>query len=295
LSVSGENVALTWENSVVRYRFAEKNGQLIEIFLKMGVNKALQHGRGGGMTMHWNPDCYSKPRPWAYAHNWDIPQSGNLTEIRGPVFVQSTRWGALEPNMPEVLSWVTYRLYAHNPELRAISFTEVVQPISVLAIRNDEMIQDADLVSHYAFEETNGKVTAAPLTAGGWPEGNWIGPLDVDLPWIATYSPEGGHGLASVRIRHDFGHRFGKPAATDKAGTYINVSFGPGTITYWFRAYAIELKPERPLLLEPGAFYSESNAYLPFAMEKGNPSVEAVRQKASALRHPLEAGSEQGV
>jgi hypothetical protein len=213
-----------------------------------------------------------------------------MTEIRGPVFLQTTRWGSLEPRLPEVNGWVTYRLYAHNPELRMSSLMEVVEDVNILAIRNDEVVQDAALVTHYAFKERNGEVKSGAIGYSASAPDFWMGPMDLDLPWVCLYSPEGGHGLASVRLRHDFGHRYGKPATSDKAGTYLNCS--QGSISYWFRAYAIELQVQRPLFLEKGAFYSETNAYLPCKMNAEKDSLVRLDERAEALRHSLSASSE---
>jgi len=290
LRVSGAGAGQVWENAHARYSFDAKSGQLIEVFMK-GVEKTFCHGRKGGSTaMHWNPDCYSRPRPWAYTHKWNIPESGNIREIRGPIFCQTTRWGALEANMPEVESWVTYRLYAGNPELHMSSLMEVVQDIECTAIRNDEIVLNATDVTHYAFKDTNGKVTEAPKGTSEKIDRKLVGPLDLDLPWVCLYDRKDRCGLGSVHVSQDFGHRYGKLAATDKAGIYFHLN--EAGICYWFRAYVMELWKPHDAVLEKGAFYSETNAYLPFKLNAGSDPLKGFSERAERLLHPLMTSAE---
>ena len=284
LTVTGEGVGFTWENSQVRYGFSEDSGQLNEILIKMGLDKTLAYSP----VIHWNPGCYSPPRAWAHTYSWKYPDTISLSEIRGPVFVQSSRWGIQQPHMPELFCSVTYRLYAYNPQLYMSSVQEVVDDIAVTWMRNDEMVLPGDAVTHAAWQDLNGEVKAGPLNPSSPGERPfWNGLKDLDIPWICLYHPDEGYGYGSIRLQHAYSQKYGKPATSHLAGTYITGS--SDHIWYWYRAY---IRDELMLPLERGTAYAETNAYLPFRLGEGNAALDPIIQATIRLTDPLEARSE---
>ena len=153
LTVHGEGLALTIENSYYRVVLHPKSGQLDEILLKQGVNTLFDHHIETNGALHWNPDIYAPPRIWTHASDWDPP--ANMTTISGPIFFMIQRWGEL-PDYPDVQCSVTYIFYAHQPYLIMQSVTDILEDLDVRAFRNGELVVNLNVAREYAWKEPNG-------------------------------------------------------------------------------------------------------------------------------------------
>jgi hypothetical protein len=284
VTVEGEGLGLTVDNPYYRVTLAEQSGQINGIFVKQGVGTQLSHG---GNAIHWNPGCYSPPRPWGHTYDWNPPEG--KSEIRGPLVYTLKRWGCL-PKLPEVWVSVTYTFYAHVPYFVMSSTIGIRDDINVLALRNDEMVFEPQLFSELGWRDKQGAVNTVPLRQDPALETGYTRVLPADVPWLCFFQPAAGYGFGSVRLAYDSTSTMEADATKYNEGTYVTAP--SGSLVYWYRALVYHFFPTAPVQLfkkvTAGSVYHETNAYLPFPLgEAPANKLDPINETYERLTHPL--------
>ena len=289
LRVDGAGLGLTIENPYYRMTLAGKSGQIDGIFIKQGVDQQLSHS---GNAIHWNPGCYSPPRPWGHTCDWNPPEGHS--EIRGPLMYVLKRWGQF-PQLPEVWAMVTYKFYAYSPHIEMSSTIAIREDIDVLALRNDEMVFEEKLFSSLGWRDHAGRVHTTPLGQNPDLGKGYTEVLAADTPWLCLYSQDGGYGFGSVRLAYDATSTSPQDAVSFNENTFVTA---PAGIVYWYRALAYHFFPTPPdpehlfCAVKAGAVYHETNAYLAFPLGKAVESqLEPMAQTYARLSKPLRVSS----
>ncbi|MFH1742026.1 MAG: hypothetical protein ABIH23_23740 [bacterium] len=284
LEVTGEGLGLTIENPYYRITLAKQSGQINGIFIKQGVEQQLSHA---GNAIHWNPGCYSPPRPWGHTYDWNPPE-GN-SETRGPFVYILKRWGIL-PQLPEVWVSVTYKFFAHKPHVLMSSTISVREDIDVLALRNDEMVFEPQLFSDLGWRDKQGTIHTMPLGQNPSLEIGYTQVLPADTPWLCFFKPEGGYGYGSLRLAYGAANTEGVEPVRYNEATHITA---PSSIVYWYRGLIYHYFPSGPKHLftkaKKGSVYHETNAYLPFPLvESSGKELNRIDGTYERLTHPLQ-------
>lgn len=284
LKVAGEGLGLTIDNPYYNVTLAAQSGQINGIFIKQGVEQQLSHG---GNAIHWNPGCFSPPRPWGHTFDWNPPEE--KSEIRGPLVYVMKRWGCL-PKLPEVWVSVTYTFYAHTPYILMSSTIDIRDDIDVLALRNDEMVFEPQLFSDLGWRDKQGTVHTVPLAQDPALETGYTKVMPADTPWICFFKQDGGYGFGSLRLAYGSASTTQSDAVTYNEGTFVTAP--NEALVYWYRALVYHFFPTAPIQMfskvNAGSVYHETNAYLPFPLAKapGEP-LEPINETYEKLTHPL--------
>ncbi|MBL8230405.1 MAG: hypothetical protein JNL98_18085, partial [Bryobacterales bacterium] len=173
---------------------------------------------------------------------------------------------------PEIRLWAQYQFFAHVPYFLFESKMEIVQPVEIYWLRNQEMTMD-DLFTHVAWPTRDGTPRVAtfeerkPLLEKD--------PLPLDTPWVAFYHQQRGYGYGAVVLHYT-------ATTTAKAKTSINDGAGNGK--YWDRYLIGQVNTA----LKPGDRYTERTAYVLFRTRPGAPVGEFLEWE-KRLRNPLRA------
>jgi len=284
LKVEGEGLGLTIENPHYRVTLAEQSGQINGIFIKQGVETQLSHS---GNAIHWNPGCYSPPRPWGHTFGWNPPEG--KSEVRGPLVYTLKRWGCLH-ELPEVWVSVTYDFYAHASYFVMSSTIHIREDIDVLALRNDEMVFEPQLFSELGWRDKQGTVSTMHLGQNPAIETGYTQVLPADTPWLCFFLPKGNYGFGSLRLAYASAGTTPAEAVKYNEGTFVTAP--NSSLVYWYRALVYHFFPTAPEKLftrvNAGSVYHETNAYLPFALGKGEgKSLDPIDKAYERLTHPL--------
>ena len=108
-------------------------------------------------TGHWNPDTLGDNGRWGHAFSWDPPERTHVS-ADGPILYRITRSGRMPGWNPEVELSVTYSFWADVPYVRMASSMRVTDDYGSLALRNGEMVFDAELFDAFAWKEKGGQI-----------------------------------------------------------------------------------------------------------------------------------------
>ncbi|MBK9167848.1 MAG: hypothetical protein IPM24_10330 [Bryobacterales bacterium] len=170
---------------------------------------------------------------------------------------------------PEVKMDATYTFYAQAPYFLFESKMEIVAPIEMFWLRNQEMTMDAAF-THVAWP--------------GSPEPRLVGleerhailekePIPPDTPWVCFLNLDKGYGYGAVNLHY---------VATKTVNAHTSINDGANNGRYWDR----HLISRTPTLLEPGERYEEKVAYVLFRAQRDNPLAEFLGWE-KRLRNPL--------
>jgi len=105
LRVQGELPGLRIENDYYNIALHPNSGHLDQLTLKTKPQNPLFHRMETNGAVHWNPDIYVPPHPWAHTADWKHDQ--NMRSISGPVLSTSEMWGAMrEVTLPSVMTFI---------------------------------------------------------------------------------------------------------------------------------------------------------------------------------------------
>jgi hypothetical protein len=286
LTVSGEGLDLTIENSYYRVVLHSKSGQLDEILLKQGVNVVFDHHIETNGALHWNPDIYAPPRIWSHASDWDPP--ANVTTISGPIFFMIQRWGEL-PDYPDVQCSVTYTFYAHQPYLIMQSVTDILEDLDVRALRNGELVLNLNVAREYAWKEPNGSVKTLRFVDHPKEPRRAID-IPADSPWWAFFNRDEHAALSGIILDSSAYQRGGGLARMEP---YITLKWGPFAYCVRPLVYTYNSQnPQRVVRVPASSTYSERLAFLPIRLERSDAKrfapIDAIQQR---LAGPLSISS----
>ncbi|MEW6753256.1 MAG: hypothetical protein AB1505_20090 [Candidatus Latescibacterota bacterium] len=261
LTVSGEGLEMTIENSYYRMHTQPTGGAIDEIFMKMGVDALFEHRLETNGAVQWNPGIYSPKRPWIHTSDWNPPD--HYGDVRGPVFHMFKRWGGFA-DYPEVQFSVTYLFYAYNPYLVFNSTFDVVQDIHCIALRNGEFVFNHAVFEEFAWRRPDGGVGSMVIKSGPR-HPRHAQRLEADTPWLAYYSRRHGCGFGAMTLNlAEMRRSDGLPR---KDYPYIYLAWGPWT--YFSRVYTYAFgsnNPQRMVKVGSGTTYYEQMAFMPFQL-----------------------------
>jgi hypothetical protein len=263
LNVSGKALQLDIENDYYNVKLHDRSGLIDEITMKQGVDIKLDHHVEPPGTLHWNPDCYTPPRTWSHASNWDPPP--NSTGIDGPVFLMRKYWGKLPFDVDQVSASLTYLFYAHNPYVIISTTMRVDAALPVKVLRNGCFVLRRDLFNEFTWKDRAGKVNRKNLTGAPAPP-NAVMTLAPDTPWMAFVNSDRGLGFGGITLSY-VNDRF-EEGLVKLTQPHFHVMVGPWVA--WSRLLVNTImtnNPQRMVQVPKGCFYLERNAYLPFKLD----------------------------
>jgi hypothetical protein len=280
LTVTGEGLNLTIENSQYRVKLHPKSGQLDEILLKQGVDALFDHHVETNGALHWNPDVYAPPRIWSHASDWDPP--ANVVTISGPVFFSIQRWGEL-PDYPDVLCSVTYTFYAHQPWFIMESVTDILEDMDVRALRNGELVINLNVAREYAWQEPSGRICTLQFVDRPREPRRAVD-IPARSPWWAFFNRESQAALAAVILDSSAYRREGGLA---RAESYITLKWGDWAYCVRPLAYTYNSQnPQRLVHVPASSSFSERIAFLPIRLGNDDESrfapIQDVHHRLSA-------------
>ena len=240
-------------------------------------------------TVHWNPDVYDD-KGWGHAFSWDPPER-TVVSARGPILYRVTRSGRMPSNNAEVELSVTYSFWAGVPWVRMQSSMRVTDDFGASAIRNGEMVFDADLFDAFCWKEKSGRIRKIRALHRPDPLIDAPATPAADIPWVALYNTKGRWALGSVALTaYAYDPLGGNPSVYRPAYFLYCHPFWNRPLTYFVRAwvYPFGYNDRMPAVpVRAGSTYVEDAAWLPFLLDEREPfrPLEDVDRR---LRAPLE-------
>lgn len=271
------------ETANYRIGMATNSGAIEGItILGKGEPVLLEHKLETNGAVYWDPDCYSPPKPWVHASDWENPERRAIT---GPL-MHRTRCYAPLPHMTNVSAHVSYTFYSGQPYLLVSSLMHVDEDIFVQASRNAEIVLNHAVLDEFVWMDASGKVKNLEIeTARKHP----IHALEIppDTPWMAFINREKKVGFASLLVQYANSNLYGDPASL--AQPYIYVQNGPWI--YWSRCLVYPfggLNFTRMMPVRAGSLYLETSALVPFRFEESGDPFAGLQHLREKLTHPLQ-------
>jgi hypothetical protein len=237
--------------------------------------------------LHYNPDLWVPDQIWSHTCDWDPPPSATRSE--GPLVTRTRRWGDL-PGVDSVYCCVEYTFYAWSPWIRTRTVLEVNSTLTTNAIRNEEIVMNADQADCCAWRETDGCITDQPIKPDPALPSGVAAIIRNEAPWIAFYDQASGAGVAGIRIGEQATTRGSAERAYWNTGTLV-ADYGWG-FRYWSRSLIYgtgDFWPDREFVVEPGLLYTDECAYMPVHVDaEGEQRFAAIDAAEARLRQPLE-------
>jgi len=290
LKIDGDGSGAKIENDYWEIKLHEKSGQLHYYKLKKTNGKDIPlYSNTTSGSVHWNPDTYAENGRWGHAFSWDPPEKIYVT-AKGPLMYKITRTGRM-PGNPEMFTSVTYTFLAKTPYVLMSSIMEIMQPYAASAIRNGEMVFDADLFDHYGWKAKNGDRRFLRTLLN--PDEGFDAPamIPLDSPWLCLYNSREKYAMGAIHLNvYNFNKKDGVPAThRPKFFLYCHPQWAR-PLTYFVRTlvYPFGYNFRGPAMWIPeGNVYVEQGAYFPFILGNNDP-FEPIEILNDKLRHPLE-------
>ena len=276
LSVTGEGVALDFENEYFRGSLSRQMGQLERLTLK----------REHGLELFAGGEGHGEPPGIDWAH--DYVTSGNFQKlrvtnwpecpdhevIRGPLSLTVRRWGFPHSTVAPLFSptrmnvMVEYRFYAGTPWFVKTGSMRVIKEIEIGYLRDDEWVFSGMSFTDIVWMSADGKVHVGPVSEGEQRNLWGVGFMNRDTrdAFLALFLDHSSQGMAPLE-------HTGAPLFYYKWHGHV-----------WSRAMLYNA------VLPAGAVLHQKNAYLtmPFPEQGGAEGVERLRH---ALMNPLAASA----
>jgi hypothetical protein len=221
--------------------------------------------------IHWNPDFRNQLR--YRMTNW--PEAPNYTVDRGSLCTIVRRWGyPVCPTSPArdqsaVRLDVTYVFYNELPYFTMTSALTVEEEADILVVRNDEWLF-RQAFSHSLHMYEGGDIIRTPA-------GENLS-FDRNPAVVGFVDDTTTDAFVSLRLAYD---ARGFPGAYDPRRLTL------GTTSYGNQLWSRDVFHERQeLVIQPGAYISETNAYLCFSAGEGGGEQAATWY--DLLRDPLQ-------
>ncbi|MFA6109305.1 MAG: hypothetical protein WDA75_11110, partial [Candidatus Latescibacterota bacterium] len=281
--------AATVNNAFYAATLCPQSGQISSLQPLQVPDAAFYYSPGGGdrRMLHYNPDLWVPNRTWTHASDWNPPPYATLAE--GPLVLRTRRWGDL-PGLHGVRCSVEYTFYAWTPWIRTRTVLEVEAVLTTNAIRNEEIVVNADQVDCWAWKETDGQVHDRPIAPDPSLPAGVVGVIRNEAPWIAFYQAATGAGIAGIRLAQQATTRGAGERAYWNTGTLV-ADYGWG-FRYWSRSLIYgtgDFWPDREYVVEPGLLYTDECAYLPVVVGgEGRERFAGLEATEARLRQPIE-------
>ncbi|MFZ1289896.1 MAG: hypothetical protein WAR79_07390 [Melioribacteraceae bacterium] len=281
LNYSGTGLDLLIENDFYRANLSRKQqseakshnaGQLNELLIKMDFNQLLFRTEN---RMHWAPSFQKLGMEYyTTSSGWDNPK--HYVFDKGPYLI-STQRKDLAPELPEILLTANYYFYAGLPYFKFFSNMDIVNDVTLVMLRNDEMTMDS-LFTNIAYQNSAGNII--DLSFSKRYDELEKNPIDNNAPWVCFYNSEKGYAFGSIRIKYDNTNKNGFASPTFLPHTKISDGSEGGK--YWNRI----LIDNSPIVVPEGSNYMEENAYIVFKINKDDKFRE-IQEWMTILRNPL--------
>jgi len=276
------------ENGCYRVDLHPKCGQL-DSFVLVNHPEVPAFTNSTSGTVHWNPDVYDD-KGWGHAFSWDPPER-TVVSADGPILYRVTRSGRMPSNNAEVELSVTYSFWAGAPWVRMQSSMRVTDDFGASAIRNGEMVFDADLFDAICWKEKSGRLRKIRALHRPDPLIDAPATPAADIPWVALYNTSGRWALGSVALTaYAYDPLGGNPSVYRPAYFLYCHPFWNRPLTYFVRAwvYPFGYNDRMPAVpVRAGSTYVEDAAYLPFLLDEDEP-FRPIEDLDRRLRAPLE-------
>lgn len=269
LTYTGEGPGLLIENSAAQFILSPQSGALKQMNVKMGIHQVYENTYGIGYSLYPGPACSIPRRPGVLAADWNPPE--NFTQIAGPVFIMTRRWGYL-PGYQEAYASITYLFYANNPYHILMSSLEMREDSYIRGIHNGGVILNNNLFSEFAWKNLKGDISTIKLNEVPQLPKHAL-ELEPDTPWLAFVNREKEYGFGGITIETNTLKPTGSMARYETP--VINLNVGP--FLNWYRGVADPagtINPQRVTFIQKGTIFYEKNAYMPFHLEKNNSFVQ---------------------
>ncbi len=241
-------------------------------------------------AVHWNPDTFGDNGRWGHAFSWDPPERTHVS-ADGPILYRITRSGRMPGWNPEVELSVTYSFWAGVPYIRMSSSMRVTDDYGSLAVRNGEMVFDADLFDAFAWKEKSGQIRKIRALHRPDPLIDAPATPAADIPWVALYNTRGRYALGAIALTaHAYDPINGNPSIYRPAYFLYTHPFWARPLNYFVRAwvYPWGYNDRGPVIpVSRGSTYVEDMAFLPFLLDETDP-FRPIEMVDRVLRAPLE-------
>jgi hypothetical protein len=312
LRVSGDSPAWTIENSKMTVRLHGRNAT------NGDVSKALRPITAGGWTvqpahntnfnsgqlarvdlksrpawplapysgvMHWEPGIFIPTRGWLHVFEWDPPP---VCEIeKGPLFIEIRRSGPF-PKVPEVKASVVYRIFTNRAYVESGTRIDILEPVGVVSIRNNDMVFDNGTFTHMAWLSDG---TPVVKDLKDYPRVDVNGDvlrISDETPFFALLNPAEKIGAGTVKDMYaNVGPEGTLPVLFDSSFYLSNQ--GREGLMFFFRPlvyFNIGFDRKQLITVPRGSVYAERNLFPFFEANDPQPIqdvlalVAAVRAKA---------------
>ena len=280
LAVSkGKDFGRTVENGFYRIVLQEKSGVVHEIVEKTtGIQ--LEHKLETNGAIHWNPDVYAPPHAWYHSSDWSDPEA---REVVGPVFYSLNLKGRL-PQPEAVDIGIRYHFYSGSPVVMVESVTEIGKDVFVKALRNAEVVFNAEVFTKAAFKR-GGRTEVLDFAASKMHPAH-AAVLRPDTPWVSFYDEARGVGFATMFLDLATPNLNGGQASLQQPYIYIQ----HGLWFYVSRGFVYSFgsnNQTRMLPVAAGSVYYDRNAWIAFPYPEGEELGDWLDGRYNALKWPL--------
>jgi len=280
-ALTGEGLGKTLATPHLVLAFHPKSGQILTIEAPQAGIK-LWNKAG---VIHWNPDVFVPGVAWDHSFDWNPPAS--FEENPGALLYLNARKGPM-PRVKDVSLEVRYRVDAFHPWFISETKMVVEKDISVIAVRNDEMVLYKELFDSFMYRAGDGGIVSGPLRELPERPFGLAHTAPPDLAWVGLVNTKEKFGFFSLRLAaaaSSLGLGGDLPL---KAGTYFYAP-SDGDYVYWVRPLVYtwgDFATSNLVSFVPaGSFFYEKNAYVVLRLDEGTPA--ALDRLARELREPL--------
>ncbi len=258
------------------------SGQLARVDLKSRPGWPLAPYSG---VMHWEPGIFIPTRGWLHVFEWDPPP---VCEIdKGPLFVEIRRSGPF-PKVPEVKASVVYRIFSGRAYVESGTRIDVLDPVGVVSIRNNDMVFDNLTFTNMAFP-VDGQPVIRDLKdyPRVSPNGDVLRIAD-GIPYFALLNPAEKIGVGTIKDMYaNVGPDGALPVLFDNSFYLSND--GREGLMFFFRPlvyFNIGFDRKQLIQVPKGTVYAERNLFLFFEANPGGPIKDVLTLNAAVNGRP---------
>ena len=258
------------------------SGQLARVDLKARPNWPLAPYSG---VMHWEPGIFIPVRGWLHVFEWDPPPVCEIEQ--GPLFVEVRRSGPF-PRVPEVKASVVYRIFTNRAYVESGTRIDVLEPVGVVSIRNNDMVFDNLTFSHMVFP-LDGQPVIRDLEdyPRVSPNGDVLR-IDDDIPYFALLNPAEKIGVGTIKDMYANVGPDGEPPVLLDNSFYLSNNGREGLMFFFRPLVYFNIGFDRKQLIQvpKGTVYAERNLFLFFEANPGQPVKDVLALNTAANARP---------
>ena len=258
------------------------SGQIARVDLKSRPAWPLAPYSG---VMHWEPGVFIPVRGWLHVFEWDPPPVCEIEQ--GPLFVEVRRSGPF-PRVPEVKASVVYRIFTDRPYIESGTRIDILDPVGVVSIRNNDMVFDNLTFTEMAFP-VDGQTVLRDLEdyPRVSPNGDVLR-LDDELPYFALLNRAEKIGVGTIKDMYANVGPDGTPPVLFDNSFYLSNNGREG-LMFFFRPlvyFNIGFDRKQLIHVPKGTVYAERNIFLFFEADGGQPVKDVLELDAAVRARP---------